>query len=265
MNIKKNPMTIWLLLTIIASTFVLHAFSTGITGRTMKNTSDPGCNCHSLNPSGNVTVVIDGPSLMNTGETANFTVTITGGPLSAAGTNIAASTGTLNVVAGLQKISQELTHTSPKAASGGSVVFEFSYTAPATAGDIILYANGNSVNLNGQNTGDQWNFASNKTVTVQTPTDVDDENIVNAFKLEQNYPNPFNPTTRIDYRVGEATDVVLKVFSSSGEEVTTLVNEFKSAGSYSLNFDAAGLSSGVYYYRLTANNFIETRKFVLMK
>ncbi|QQS38356.1 MAG: T9SS type A sorting domain-containing protein [Ignavibacteriales bacterium] len=202
---------------------------------------------------------------METGATENFTVTITGGPLTAAGTNIAASSGTLNVLEGLQKIGQELTHTSPRAATGGSVVFEFSYTAPATAGDIILYANGNSVNLNGNNTGDQWNFASNKTITVQTPTGVDDENILNAFKLEQNYPNPFNPTTRIDYKVGGATNVSLVVYSSSGEEVTTLVNEFKSAGSYSVNFDGTGLSSGVYYYRLTANNFIETRKFVLMK
>lgn len=263
MNIKKNPMTIWLLLIIIASTFVLHAFSTGITGRTLKNGN--GCECHSLNPSGNVNVVIDGPSTINTGETANFTVTITGGPLSAAGTNIAASTGTLNAATGLQKVGDELTHTSPKAVTGGSVVFTFSYTAPATAGDITLYANGNSVNLNGQNTGDQWNFASNKTVTVQTPTDIDDENILNTFKLEQNYPNPFNPSTRIDYKVGEATNVMLAVFSSSGEEIATLVNEFKSAGSYSINFDGTGLASGVYYYKLTANNFAETKKFVLMK
>ena len=82
---KKRPVTGAIILIIVSSTFLMYAFSTGITGRTLKNVGDNGCLCHSTVPSGNVTVVIGGPSVMNTSETANFTITISGGPLTAAG------------------------------------------------------------------------------------------------------------------------------------------------------------------------------------
>ena len=210
-------------------------------------------------------MVIGGPSVMNTSETANFTITISGGPLTAAGTNIAASTGVLNVAPGLQKIGLELTHVSPKTPTSGSVVFEFTYTAPAAPGDITLYANGNSVNLNGQNTGDSWNFASNKIVTVQTPTDVDDDNLLAEFKLEQNYPNPFNPSTKINFSLAQSSDVKVVVYSTSGEEITTLINEYKNAGTFSIDFDASNLTSGIYFYKMITNNFVETKKMLFIK
>ena len=260
---NKRPVSGTILLIILSSTFVLYALSTGITGRTLKN--GIGCTCHNSEPSGNVSVIIDGPSIINANETANYTVTITGGPLVAAGTNIAALNGVLNVGAGLQKIGNELTHIGPKTAAGGSVVFQFTYTAPSTQGTDTIYANGNSVNLNGQNTGDSWNFASNKIVTVQSPTDVDDDNILTAFKLEQNYPNPFNPSTKINYSLAQSSNVKVVVYSISGEEVATLVNEYKNAGAYSIDFNASNLTSGIYFYKMITNDFIETKKMLMIK
>jgi hypothetical protein len=97
-------------------------------------------------------------------------------------------------------------------------------------------------------------------------TDVDDEIInVSEFKLNQNYPNPFNPTTTISFTIPSTSNVSLKVFNILGKEVATLVNESKSAGNYSINFNASGLSSGVYFYQLTTDNFTSTKKFILMK
>ncbi len=85
------------------------------------------------------------------------------------------------------------------------------------------------------------------------------------FDVLQNYPNPFNPTTVISYSVPYTNMVTVKVYDQLGNEVATLVNEEKPAGSYSVNFNASKLSSGVYFYRMQAGGFVETRKLVLMK
>ncbi|MEK7251079.1 MAG: T9SS type A sorting domain-containing protein [Bacteroidota bacterium] len=86
-----------------------------------------------------------------------------------------------------------------------------------------------------------------------------------AFALHQNYPNPFNPTTTIRYDLPSAGLVSLEVFDILGREVRTLVNEKLQAGSYERTFDASGLASGVYFYRLNAGPFLQTRKFILAK
>lgn len=158
---KKQHIAV-ILFTVFAS-FIFHAYSTGITGRTLKN--GQGCTCHGSQSPG-VTVTINGPSSLQTGETANFSVTISGGPLVKAGTNIAVSAGTLTAGSGLQLISGELTHTAPKAPEGNTVTFSFQYTAPVSTGNITIYANGNSVNDNGGNDGDSWNFATSKVVSI---------------------------------------------------------------------------------------------------
>ena len=85
------------------------------------------------------------------------------------------------------------------------------------------------------------------------------------FVLFQNYPNPFNPTTVIHYQLPTAGDVVLRVYHVLGREVTTLVNERKSAGSYQVAFDAHLLPSGVYFYSLQSGSFKETKKMELIK
>lgn len=90
-------------------------------------------------------------------------------------------------------------------------------------------------------------------------------NIPEEFALEQNYPNPFNPSTSIEYRVGSSEYVTLKVYDLTGREVATLVNEYKPAGKYEINFDASQFSSGVYVYRLTAGEYTSTKKLMLLK
>jgi hypothetical protein len=90
-------------------------------------------------------------------------------------------------------------------------------------------------------------------------------NIPDKFSLEQNYPNPFNPSTSIQYAVGNRQFVQLKVYDILGNEVATLVNEEKSPGTYEVEFNATQLSSGVYFYRLQAGDFIETKKMILLR
>jgi hypothetical protein len=96
-------------------------------------------------------------------------------------------------------------------------------------------------------------------------TYVDNQNILKEFKLYQNYPNPFNPTTTIQYSIPEAGIVSLKVFNILGEEINTLVDNYKEVGNYKVSFDGGALSSGIYFYRLTNGNFIQTNKMVLIK
>jgi hypothetical protein len=86
-----------------------------------------------------------------------------------------------------------------------------------------------------------------------------------VFRLGQNFPNPFNPSTTIAYQVPAAGRVTLRVFDLLGRELSTLVDERKDAGSYAVRFEGANLASGVYLYRLTAGQFTQTRKMVIMK
>jgi hypothetical protein len=98
------------------------------------------------------------------------------------------------------------------------------------------------------------------------PTVVDDENaIVSTFQLLQNYPNPFNPSTVIRYTLSVHSQVSLKVYNLLGQEVATLVNEEQAAGSYATTFDASGLSSGLYFYRLTTPEKSLARKMVILR
>ena len=86
-----------------------------------------------------------------------------------------------------------------------------------------------------------------------------------SYSLSQNYPNPFNPSTTIKFTIQKAGLVTLKIFNLLGQEVATLVNEQLKTGSYSYNFNASRLSSGVYFYSINAGNFISTKKMLLLK
>ena len=89
--------------------------------------------------------------------------------------------------------------------------------------------------------------------------------VVETYSLSQNYPNPFNPTTTIKYSIPKLSFVTIKIYDVLGSEVTTLVNEEKSVGNYELTWNAANLSSGVYFYRFQAGSFVQTRKMILLK
>ena len=85
------------------------------------------------------------------------------------------------------------------------------------------------------------------------------------FELSQNYPNPFNPSTKINFDLPFDSKVKISVFDMAGREVDILVNELKQAGFYSVDFNASGLSSGIYYYTVSAGSFIATKKMTLIK
>jgi len=86
-----------------------------------------------------------------------------------------------------------------------------------------------------------------------------------AFLLNQNYPNPFNPSTVISYQLPTNTLVKLKVYDELGRLVRTLVNENQHAGEHSFTFNASNISSGIYFYRLSAGSFVQTKKLILLK
>jgi hypothetical protein len=94
---------------------------------------------------------------------------------------------------------------------------------------------------------------------------VEVEIIPEEFALFQNFPNPFNPTTVISYQLPVNSDVTLKVFDVLGNEIATMVDEFKIAGRYEIQFNATTLTSGVYIYRLNVNDFVSVKKTILLR
>jgi hypothetical protein len=85
------------------------------------------------------------------------------------------------------------------------------------------------------------------------------------FKLYQNYPNPFNPSTIISWQLPSDSHVLIKVYDILGNEIATLINEEKPAGTYRIKFDASSLSSGVYIYRIQTDSFKEVKKMILLR
>ena len=103
----------------------------------------------------------------------------------------------------------------------------------------------------------------------ENATSVDDISIINDFKLNQNYPNPFNPSTKISWQVPKDGFQSLKVYDILGNEIANLVNEYRPAGEYEVEFNSStgikNLPSGIYFYQLKAGSFIQTKKMILTK
>jgi photosystem II stability/assembly factor-like uncharacterized protein len=110
-----------------------------------------------------------------------------------------------------------------------------------------------------------WNGMIYKTINGGVTSVKEDNQITKSFTLFQNYPNPFNPSTTITYLIPKESFVKLTVFNSIGQLVKILVNEYQPSGEYKINFNANGLTSGVYYYQLISDNKIKTKKFILLK
>jgi hypothetical protein len=91
------------------------------------------------------------------------------------------------------------------------------------------------------------------------------EQIPGSFRLEQNYPNPFNPSTVISYNLPKNSNVSLKVFDILGNEVASLVNGNQIQGSYSVDFNGANIASGIYFYKLTADDYVDVKRMMLVK
>jgi hypothetical protein len=167
----------------------------------------------------------------------------------------------------------QLTFESPKSqylVVNGDTIELVEFTAPNKTvwmqkGLLVqLQAGINTIALHGS-----WNWMSFDYIGVRgaTISSVNKKDILpSKHSLNQNFPNPFNPSTDIMYALPLKTHVLLEVYDSTGKKVTTLVDEVKPAGNHTIHYNARGLASGVYMYRLqTSDGFIQTRKFVLLK
>ena len=124
---------------------------------------------------------------------------------------------------------------------------------------VIKLSPGDTTQLTDYNF-DNFSFTGNSLTSLNKP-----ETGPKDYTLSQNYPNPFNPSTKIDYSLPKAGNVVIKVYDMLGKEVATLVDGYRSAGSYSTDFNAANLSSGIYVYELRSNKFVSIKKMILLK
>lgn len=330
-------------------------FSTGITGTTLLN--GQGCVCHNIDPDTNVQVWVEGPDSLMQGETAEYHIFLTGGPMVKGGFNVASRFSSLSATdPGTQLLAGELTHNQPKVFVGDTVSWYFNFTAADSVEWDTIYSVANSVNGDGiPSTLDHWNFGANFPVHITNNIPVEfisfdgfnSENEINlqwttatetnnkgfqierqeiisgkweqigfvpgngttteksdysfsdlnplsgkslyrlkqidyngsfsysniievslvpaAYSLEQNYPNPFNPTTTIAYYTSAAGRVVLKVFDMTGKEVAGLVDKNQPAGKHSVEFNASGLASGVYIYRILTRDFSSSKKLIVLK
>jgi len=135
----------------------------------------------------------------------------------------------------------------------------------ASAGESYYFDGSNWIDLTTENIS--ANFCI-KALAVSDPVSIKEQSIIapEGFILEQNYPNPFNPNTVISYQLSTISDVHLTIYNALGQKVKTLVNERQAAGNYSATFNADGLATGVYLYKLTTNSkVVQTRKMVLMR
>jgi hypothetical protein len=135
------------------------------------------------------------------------------------------------------------------------------------SGTQALWATNIATGTNGCLIG--WSAGATGTIVKLTgiPVAVNNNNneIPQVYMLNQNYPNPFNPNTTISFAIPKAGNVELKIYDVVGREVSVVVNEFRQAGNYSVNFDASNLASGVYVYSIKSGDFIDSKKMVLIK
>ncbi len=147
-------------------------------------------------------------------------------------------------------------------AGGSPALTGASFSDPNLAGfEVTTYRGALGSGSNWLTSWTQWDPKNYATVSVQTISN----EVPSAFVLNQNYPNPFNPSTKINFSLPKAGFVTLKVYDLTGKEVSSLVNENLNIGTYGVDFNAAALTSGIYFYTLNTENFSETKKMMLIK
>jgi hypothetical protein len=272
---KTNILIFAIFIGFISYGFAVFKF--GKINSTKKNGN--GCVCHNITPAEDVIVWIDGPDSVEAGKNQIYKMYMTGGPAVAGGYNVAVSQGILTLIDSSSiLIENELTQSSPLPFSSDTVFWSFMYTAPQLPNSYdTIYSTGLSVNFNGiPDERDEWAYGDNfivRIIDTNSITSSGNQIIPDAFTLSQNFPNPFNPTTIISYSIGNTSSIQLDIFDSNGKLITNLENGIKSKGSYSIKFNGTELTSGVYFYRLTASStdglmkqlFTQTKKLLLIK
>ena len=152
------------------------------------------------------------------------------------------------------------------------------YNGESLLSQNVIQSGTNTININdivegktyyivitGTATNSSWENPYSLICKVENPDGVVDNKILSKFELFQNYPNPFNPVTAISFSIPVIGNVKLVIYNAMGEQVMELVNKEMEIGNYKIVFNASSLSSGVYFYRLQAGNFVQTKKLLLMK
>ncbi len=250
-SMNKNNTLIRIGLAVFVLAFLTISITTygdegGRTGRT-KKTSTTGCSCHGSAVSG-VTSVINGPASVVKGQTAQFSLVITRSGLTGAGLDVATRRGTLAAVtSGTRLQSGEITHNSDLPMTAGSITILFNYTAPATAGVDTLWANGLASNSDGNESGDQWNWAVNRNINILEPSST-----LNLTALIEGLYNPGTNTL-----VSDTATIFLRNTTSPYAIVSSSKATLNSSGIG--NFTFTGVANGVpYYIVLTHRNANET-------
>lgn len=193
------------------------------------NGSTPGCNasnCHNHN-AGIVSAVVNG---------LNVEITVSGTSSKVAGELVDLDGNVVDVIS--QTSSNPFTLTAP---SEGKYLVNAGYKNPSRSWDSM-----------------------NVVISV-TGVSNNDLKPISTYKLYNNYPNPFNPATTIEYKIPEPGLVTIKVYDILGREVQTLVDQQLQPGLYSVQFDGSNLASGIYFYRIKAGKFVQTKKLILLK
>jgi hypothetical protein len=142
--------------------------------------------------------------------------------------------------------------------NGAAVLTGSSNRILGTVGQTVIGVTSNSSNIN---KAGFWYQVGDFVTSVEQISNT----LPKEFRLEQNYPNPFNPSTTIEFALPKRTSVTLKLFDLLGREVTTLVDEELQPGEYKVTFEAEGLPSGVYFYRIQTEGLVRTKKLMLLK
>jgi len=269
---KVNYVLAFLFLTFVSVAVIANIEETTLIGCTELN--GYGCVCHTVEQDTLVKVWVEGPESLLVGQTGYYKMFMTGGPAEAGGYNVAGKFGEMVLVdsfsfqhpMALNELTQAFSL--PFATTQDTIYWAFGYKAIESSSEWdTIYSCGLSLVWDTiPDFHDRWNFGPKFPVKILSVTDGDEKSSQpENFVLHQNYPNPFNPSTKISWESTVGSWQTLKIFDMLGHEVQTLANEYKSAGTHDVTFDTSGLPSGIYFYKLQAGNFTETKKMLLLK
>jgi len=233
-----------------------------------------GCVCHTVERDYSVNVWVEGPESLYVGQTGIYKMFMAGGPAEGGGYNVAGRFGEMVLVDSFSfqhpLSMNELTQafSLPFPTPQDTIYWEFGYKVlDSSILSDTIYSCGLSLVWDSiPDFHDRWNFGPKFPITILAATNINDQsNQPDNFVLYQNYPNPFNPSTKISWQSSIGSQQSLKIYNVNGKEVGTILDDYKPAGSYEVRFNAEGLPSGIYFYKLEAGDFSETKKMILLK
>jgi len=268
-QVNKKLFVSALFLIFFSFCFYISADIDGRTGRTLK-TSTQGCgSCHGAGATTGVSVVINGPDTVNTGQGVTYSLTITRSGKTGAGLDVAVRRGSLTASSSNTHIaSGELTHNDNLTMTAGTITIPFTYNSPVTAGLDTIFATGVATNSSGSSSGDEWNWALSKRVVIMMPSGIYNFSSMESYELKQNYPNPFNPSTVIKLSLNKPMNVTLRIYDLTGKLIEELHSGKLETGDYSFKWNAdksEKLSGGVYIYEASGDDFRIAKKMMYLK